>query len=146
MERQMPTGRSQDVSDKEYIASNVGVFGLLAGTLALAFYCSSSTQVSEKEAICVQTGPTSFQIIDIQDPGKPLVLWDVAGNYNASRGIADRKLVTAFIDSTTFRVNSEFTNAEMDLEKGSCAIWNGIRSVEPHTIRYKLEKHPYFSK
>src|ERR1041384_3030525 len=73
---------------------------VIAGALATVF-TRCTTHVSETEAFCWQTGPSSFEIIAVQP--KPHLLWDVEGSFDNSGGIENRKLVRAFVNRNMYK-------------------------------------------
>jgi hypothetical protein len=137
----MPTGKPLEGSRKMELIGNAGIVAVFAGGLAMAF-SGCSTHISEKDAVCLQTGPTSFQIIDVQVPAKPLVLWDAQGDYDRSNGVVDRKHVKAFVDIAYG--DPEIREATMDLQSGTCGVSNRSRFSQARIMKhfYKLEKHP----
>lgn len=128
----MPTGRSSEVSRTEELIGNAGIATILAGGLALAF-SSCSTAVSDKDAVCRQTGPTSFQIVDVRDRSVPLVLHTFIARHDLSQGFANRKLLKG---------GNDYAEAEINLDKGICAISERGKNPNFFGHYYKLEKQP----
>jgi hypothetical protein len=136
----MLSGLSREHSSNAAIGCCAVAFACACGLIGTAVLEVYPTRVSESQAVCRQTGPTSFQIVDIQDTAKPLVLWNANGEFDRESGLADRKLVIAFVDAVT---NSEYRVAKMDLEKASCSISDRARANHHHAkLTYKLEKQP----